>query len=268
MENQSADNKIRNYEIDLKFFYTVFRKCWYWLVLAAILFGLLAGVYYSLFVDKRYSSTINMYVNPNAASSTLNSSAADALAATYPPVIRHSDTFAKNVALGMAKLTKEDGTPLFSQWTYETLPDGTELPKSWGRVRGMVSTGIKDDKIFYITIRSTSPEEAYEMAKVAVSVAPDVLNDIVGVGHVVVIGYPTLDSAPDSPNVGRNSMLAAVVGAVLVYAAFFLAHLFDNTVRFEGDLTRFGLPILGMVPSFPEEEGDKARKHNKEVKSI
>ena len=259
MENHSADNRARNYEIDLKFFYKVFRKCWYWLLIAAILFGLIVGVYYSVFVEKRYSSTINMYVNPNASASTLNSSAAEALAATYPPVIRYSDDFAKEVALAMAKLTKEDGTPLFPQWTYETV-DGVD---GLSRVRSMLSAGIKDDKIFYITVRSTDPKEAFEMAKVAEEVAPKVLNRIVGAGYADVLGHPVLDSTPDSPNVGRNAMLAAMVAAVAVYAIFFLVHLFDNTVRFEGDLTRFGLPILGMVPSFPEEEPDKLRKSSK-----
>ncbi len=265
MENSPVENKARTYEIDLKFFYVVFRKSWYWLLSAAIIFGLLAGIYYSVFADKRYSSTINMYVNPNASSATLNSSAADALAATYPPVIRHSDQFSKSVALEMAKLTKEDGSSLFSQWTYETLDDGTELANGWSRVRSMLSTGIKDDKIFYITIRSTDPTEAYEMAKVAVKVAPTVLNEIVGVGHVEVIGYPVLDAVPDSPNVARNAVIVAIVATVLVYAIFFLIHLFDNIVRFEGDLERFGLPIIGTVPTFPDAD-DKAHKHVKGVK--
>ncbi len=266
MENHSVDNKARNYEIDLKFFYTVFRKCWYWILITAILFGLIVGVYYSFFVKKSYSSTVNMYVDPNpGSSSTLNQTAADALAATYPPVIRHSDKFAQEVALSMAKLTKEDGSALFPQWTYET-QNGTETPNGWGRVRGMLSTGIADSKIFYITIRSTDPKEAYEMANVAAEKAPEILNDIVGVGYVKVIGQPVLDSTPDSPNVARNAMLAALVGAVLVYAAFFLAQLFDNTVRFEGDLARFGLPMLGTIPSFPEEEGERPRKNDKGVK--
>lgn len=267
MENKFAEAATRDHEIDLKFFVTVLRKCWYFVILAAVLFGLVAGLYSSLFIEKKYSSTVNMYVDPNATSSagTLNSSTADALAATYPPVIRHSDDFARAVALEMALLKDKDGSPAFPSWTYETVEDrnGTHLEaKEWRRVRSMMSTGIKDnDKIFYITIRSADPKEAYEMACIAAEVAPDELNEIVGVGHVTVLEDPVMASSPDSPNVLRNAVLAAIVGAVLVYAIFFLVRLFDTTIYTEADLARFDLPILGVVPSFPSPESERSTKN-------
>ena len=266
MEHQANNAKGRDYEIDLKFFYTVFRKCWYWVALAAILLGLLVGVYSSAFIEKMYSSTVYMYVDPRAqsSSSSFNSSTAEALAATYPPVIRQADVFAKKVALEMALLTKEDGTQLFPSWTYETVGE-VKTAKNWGRVRGMMNTGIKDDKIFYITIRSANPEEAYRMAEIAAWVAPEILNEIVGVGKVEAIGYPVLDTTPDSPNVMRNALVAAVVAAVLLYAIFFLVYLFDTTIYIEQDLARFGLPLLGVVPTFPAEEGERDRRASKEV---
>lgn len=267
MENQTNNAKGRDYEIDLKFFYTVFRKCWCWVVLAALILGLLVGVYSSVFVEKMYSSTVYMYVDPRpqSSSSSFNSSTAEALAATYPPVIRQADEFSKNVALEMALLTNEDGTQTFPSWTYETV-EGVKVAENWGRVRGMMSTGIQDDKIFYITFRSQSPEEAYRMAVIASEVAPEILNKIVGVGKVETIRYPVKDTAPDSPNVGRNALLAAVVSAVLVYAVFFLIYLFDTTLYTEQDLTRFGLPLLGTVPTFPTGEDERDRRAGKEVR--
>lgn len=270
MENNFTEAKSRDHEIDLRFFFTVLRKCWYFVILAAVVFGLLAGVYSSFFIEKRYSSTVNMYVDPNTtASGTINFSTADALAATYPPVLRNSDEFKQQVALEMALAKNEDGEAAFPSWTYRDVgtPGTPELvANDWGRVGGMVTTGIKEDKIFYITIRSTDPHEAYAMAKIAVKVAPDILNDVVGVGRVMVIGYPALDTVPDSPNVLRNVALAAVVGAVLVYVVFFLIRLFDTTVYTEGDLTRFGLPVLGVVPTFPPPETERAvRNAGKEV---
>ena len=267
MENNIKETNARDREIDLKFFFAVFRKCWYWIILAAVLCGLLAGVYSSFFIEKMYSSTVNMYVDPNGTTSSgmLSASTADALAATYPPVIRHSDTFAREVALRMAELTIEDGSAAFPTWTYETV-GGEKVPNNWGRVRNVMTTGIKDDKIFYITMRSSDPKEAYALAQTAASVAPTVLNKIVGVGHVTVIGEPVLDTAADSPNVTRNAALAAIVGAVLVYAAFFLLKLLDITVYTESDLSRFGLPVLGVVPTFPTAETEKAaRSGSKEV---
>ena len=269
MEQKNTESKTHEYEIDLKFFVTVLKKCWYWLLLAALVVGLTAGVVSSFFIPRKYSSTVNTYVDPNAQSSSglLNSTTADALYETYPPVLRYSDEFARSVALEMALLTDENGEPMFPTWTYEsTVVDGETVlvPLDWERVRDMMTTGIKDSKIFYITMRSTDPQEAFELAKIAKRVAPEVLNDKVGVGTVKVLGDPVLDTAADSPNVLRNIALAAAVAVVLVYIAFFLRDLFDTTIYSAEALEKFDLPLLGTVPSFPLEE-ERDRKPKREV---
>ena len=269
MEPKHTEAKTHEYEIDLKFFVTVLKKCWYWLVLAALVVGLAVGVYSSFFIPRMYSSTVNTYVDPNAQSSSglLNSTTADALYEIYPPVLRYSDEFARRVALEMALLVDENGEAMFPTWQYKSVTvDGkTELvPLNWERVRSMMSTGIKDSKIFYITMRSQNPREAFELAKIAKRVAPEVLNDKVGVGTVKVLSDPVLDSSPDSPNVMRNTVLGAVVATALVYILFFLRDLFDTTVYTAEALERFELPLLGTVPSFPTEE-QRARKLKREV---
>ncbi len=267
MEHHECENKSHDYEIDLKFFFTVFRKCWYWILLAALIFGLAAGVYSSAFIPNKYSSTVNMYVDPNNGPlGSYNSSTADALAATYPPVIRHTDEFAKEVALRMAELTDEDGEKMFSDWTYTEDADGNKVAKNWGRVFSMMGTGtIEEGRIFYITFSSTNPEEAYQMALIATEVAPEILNVIVQTGTAKPIGAPVLDTVADSPNVKRNAVVSALVGAVLAYIIFFLYRLFDTTVYGESDLSRFELPILGIVPLFPntDEKGTKKAKGEK-----
>lgn len=276
MDNYRAESTTKgDYEIDLKFFVTVFRKCWYFLILAALILGLAVGLYTSLFVPETFSSTVNMYVDPNAHSSAsqLNLSTAEALAETYPPVLRHSDEFAMRVAMKMAEeVDEKTGEKLFPNWTYEEIEQNgvtVKQPKNWGRVRSMMSTGIKDSKIFYITMRSTDPKEAYYLAKNAAEVAPEVLNETVEIGTAKVIGVPTYDTVADSPSVMRNAVIAALIGAVLVYVLFFLRDLFDTTVYAAEDLSRYELPILGTVPTFPMTEersaGKKAAKEEKQA---
>ena len=269
MDNHRQDRARQgDYEISLSFFLTVLRKCWIFVILAAVVVGLAAGVYTTLFIPKRYSSTVKMYVDPNAQSSvgSLNSSTADALAETYPPVLRHSDEFAQLVALEMSRLTTAEGERMFPSWTSRTDENGTETPLNWSRVRSMMSTGIMDSKIFYITISSTNPKEAYEMAKIAARIAPEVLNVTVQIGTAKVIGNPMLDASEDSPSLTRNVALAAMVAAVLVYVAFFLRDLFDTRIYAAEDLLRFELPVLGAVPTFPNAEpSNGSRKGDKEV---
>ena len=52
MEHQVGEHAARDYEIDLGFFVTVLRKCWYWILLVALVLGLAAGVYSSFFSPK------------------------------------------------------------------------------------------------------------------------------------------------------------------------------------------------------------------------
>ena len=269
MEQKQTESRTHEYEIDLKFFVTVLKKCWYWLLLAALVVGLAAGVYSSFFIPRMYSSTVDTYVDPNAQSSSgiFNSTTADALYKIYPSVLPATDEFARRVALEMALLTDENGEPMFPSWRYEiTVVDGETVlvPLQWKRVRSMMTTGIKNSTIFYITMRSTDPKEAFELAKIAKRVAPEVLNEKVGVGTVKVLSDPELDTAADSPNVMRNTVLAAAVAAVIVYILFFLRDLFDTTIYTAETLAKFDLPLLGTVPSFPAEE-ERDRKPKREV---
>ena len=251
MENQAANDASRDYEIDLRFFVAVLRKCWYWILLVALVFGLAAGVYSSFFIPKSYSSTVYMYVDPNpqASSGLFNTSTADALAEIYPPVLRYSDSFARSVAAEMVAISNDTGEQQFPAWTYREGENGEIIPTNWSKVRSMMSTGIRDEKIFYITMRSQDPEEAYCLAEIAASVAPDVLDDIVQVGQVKLLTDPVLDTAHDSPNVKRNALLAAMIGAVLVYVAFFLRDLFDTKVYTESRLPLLTCRSLARFPS-------------------
>lgn len=264
LENNSAKNQSHDYEVDFWFFLAVFRRCWYWIVIAALLFGLATGVFSSFFIEKKYSSTVKMYVDPSSA--YFNSSAAEELAGIYTDVISDADSFAKKVALRMALLENEDGEPMFPAWKYETVGD-TKVPTNWRRVFQMMTAVAQKDTIFYITIRSTNPQEAYQMAVIATEVAPELLNEVVGFGTAKTIGHPTLDTVPDSPNVTRNVMFAACLGAVIVYVIFFLLRLFDMTIYGEKDLSCFDLPVLGMIPLFPDAGNEKFNRAEKEVAS-
>ena len=58
-----------------------------------------------------------------------------------------------------------------------------------------------------------------------------------------------------------------MIGAVLVYVAFFLRDLFDTRVYTEKALAAFALPILGTVPYFSVADAlqPKSAKSDKEV---
>ena len=234
-----------NSEIDLHFFLSILRKSWCWVLVAALLCGVVVGVFTEFFVPRKYSSTIVMYVDPmySTAGGSYSGTRAEELATIYPPVLRESDDFAKEVAARMAE-AETNGVKDFPQWQSEN---------SWKRVRSFMSIGTKDERLFYIRMTSTDPQEAYYLAKSAGLVAGSVLNEFVKAGDVKALTTSLeVPTSPVSPNIKRNVALAALIGAVVCFSVFFFVYLFDTTVYTEEDLQLYALPILGTVPSVPE----------------
>ncbi len=247
--NSNESMNSGEYKISLQSFLTVIRRCWYWVALAALLAGLLSGVYTRFFVTKTYSSTVMLYVNPNPkaypSGSNYNFNTAQELAKVYPTVLKNSDEFSKAVAQYMGEAQNSQGQPL-AGWT------GVE---AWRQVRGKMTAGtINDQEIVYIRMTSPDPEEAYALAIAAATKAEGILNSIVGTGNIILLSEPVLPTSPNSPGVARNVVLYGALAGLLVYVIFFLLELFDTTVYDEEDLQKFGMPILGMVPFFPDED--------------
>ena len=231
-------------EMDLHFVFSVFRKAWCWILAAALFCGIAAGVYTEFFIPRKYSVTIVMYVDPmySAIGGSYSGARAEELATIYPPVLRASDDFAKKVAACMAE-AETNGVKDFPAWQSET---------SWKRVRSFMSIGTKDERLFYIRMTSTNPQEAYYLAKSAGMVAGEVLNDIVKAGDVKALTTSLeIPTSPVSPDIKKNVILSACVGAAVCFLVFFLINCFDTTVYTEEDLRSYALPVLGTIPSVP-----------------
>ena len=69
--------------------------------------------------------------------------------------------------------------------------------------------------------------------------------------NISIVDPATIPPFRSSPRRGLNLALATVLGAMLGVAAAFFLEALDNTVKTSEDLERrFGLPVLGVVPSF------------------
>ena len=66
---------------------------------------------------------------------------------------------------------------------------------------------------------------------------------------VSTIAAPNLPIAPSSPQPLRNIALGVLIGCVLGIALAFLVESVDTRVRTRGDVERFGVPLIGSLPS-------------------
>lgn len=198
--------------------------------LAAALVGFTASK--SLMTPKYDSSALMIVntrqdVNANVTSDQINS--ATKLVSTYSIIIK-SDTVLQQVI------------------------DNLGLNLTYAKLNKRVTVAAVDDtQVMKITVQSDSPEWARQVCEQIITVAPDVIKEAVEAGSVKVISNASLATEPVSPNIKKNTMLAAAVGFVLVIGIIVLQVLLDNKINTEEDVTKYlDMTVLGVIPQYDQ----------------
>lgn len=198
--------------------------------LAAALVGFTASKF---LMNPKYDSSALMIVNTrqdvnaNVTSDQINS--ATKLVSTYSIIIK-SDTVLQQVI------------------------DNLGLNLTYAKLNKRVTVAAVDDtQVMKITVQSDSPEWARQVCEQIITVAPDVIKEAVEAGSVKVISNPSLATEPVSPNIMKNTMLAAAVGFVLVISIIVLQVLLDNKINTEEDVTKYlDMTVLGVIPQYDQ----------------
>lgn len=198
--------------------------------LAAALVGFMASKF---LMTPKYDSSALMIVNTrqdvnaNVTSDQINS--ATKLVSTYSIIIK-SDTVLQQVI------------------------DNLGLNLTYAQLNKRVTVAAVDDtQVMKITVQSDSPEWARQVCEQIITVAPDVIKEAVEAGSVKVISNASLATVPVSPNIKKNTMLAAAVGFVLVIGIIVLQVLLDNKINTEEDVTKYlDMTVLGVIPQYDQ----------------
>jgi len=198
--------------------------------LAAALVGFMASKF---LMTPKYDSSALMIVNTrqdvnaNVTSDQINS--ATKLVSTYSIIIK-SDTVLQQVI------------------------DNLGLNLTYAQLNKRVTVAAVDDtQVMNITVQNYSPEWARQVCEQIITVAPDVIKEAVEAGSVKVISNPSLATEPVSPNIMKNTMLAAAVGFVLVIGIIVLQVLLDNKINTEEDVTKYlDMTVLGVIPQYDQ----------------
>lgn len=198
--------------------------------LVAALVGFTASKF---LMNPKYDSSALMIVNTrqdvnaNVTSDQINS--ATKLVSTYSIIIK-SDTVLQQVI------------------------DNLGLNLTYAKLNERVTVAAVDDtQVMKITVQSDSPEWARQVCEQIITVAPDVIKEAVEAGSVKVISNPSLATEPVSPNIMKNTMLAAAVGFVLVIGIIVLQVLLDNKINTEEDVTKYlDMTVLGVIPQYDQ----------------
>ena len=232
-------------EIDLvELMYRLLEK-WKIIVLACILGALIAGVYTIFFVTPTYTATSKLYV-VNAKDSAINLS-----------------------DLQIGNYLASDYTEVFSNWhVHEMVLQRLGLDYTYTELSSMVSvSNPKDTRILYITVTSTDPQEAKDMADTYAQVAREFIAAKMDTKQPNIFEEALLPSRPASPNKTKNVLIGFVLGFVLCCGVIVVQFLTDDRLRSADDIEKYvQLPTLGVMPKQTKTAAQSRRATSKERK--
>ena len=224
-------------EIDV---FQLFRTLWkrkLVILLVAIITSSVAFAYSTFVIKPEFTSTTRIYVvnrNQGEKSGLTNQDlqAGSYLVKDYREIILSQDVLEKVVSDLKLDLT----------------------PK--GLANKIKVTVPVDTRIVSISVNDRVPEEASRIANSLREVAAKKIISITRVSDVTTLEEARPAISPSSPNIRRNTVIGAGLGAGLVIVVVLLIELFDDRVKRPEDIEDvMEIPLLGIIPNL-----DKVRE--------
>ncbi|MDU4514918.1 capsular polysaccharide biosynthesis protein CpsC [Streptococcus sp. 27098_8_76] len=218
-------------EIDV---FQLFRTLWkrkLVILLVAIITSSVAFAYSTFVIKPEFTSTTRIYVvnrNQGEKSGLTNQDlqAGSYLVKDYREIILSQDVLEKVVSDLKLDLT----------------------PK--GLANKIKVTVPVDTRIVSISVNDRVPEEASRIANSLREVAAQKIISITRVSDVTTLEEARPAISPSSPNIRRNTVIGAGLGAGLVIVVVLLIELFDDRVKRPEDIEDvMEIPLLGIIPN-------------------
>ena len=113
---------------------------------------------------------------------------------------------------------------------------------------------VEQTEIFTVQVTHADPVMAAQIANAVAEVSPDLIAKTLRGSSVVIIEEAKAPLQPVSPNVGRNTVLGALVGLVVIVLGICLQVILDKRIKSEEELAKIcDAPVLGNIPAFLDE---------------
>lgn len=234
---------MNNVEITLKDLFGLFMRRLKWIVIITAA-SVVAAIFITLvLITPKYTATTSLFVSAygeNGGGDAFPTYAE--LTASKDLVPSYLEILKSNVVLnGVAAELDGDYTP--------------------AKISSMMKAeGVGETQVMKISITSTDPQEAMDVANAIANTAPDIIEDIAKGGSVSPIDFAELPQHQSSPNLVVNIIVAFLIGAILSFLGFFIYESLDTIVRTEEDLMKsFDIPLLGTIPPLDDMSNDSTK---------
>ena len=206
----------------------------------AILCMAIAGVYTFYFATPIYESTAKLYVL-NSGDSAINLS-----------------------DLQVGSYLASDYIEVFNTWeVHDMVVKNLNLPYSNAHMQDMVSvSNPSNTRILSITVQSTDPHEAMEVANEYAAVAIQFISKTMSTEEPNIMSEALEPVYPTTPKKTLNIVFGFVVGLLLSAGAITLRFVIDDKIKTADDIRKYStLSVLAIVPTLKVK-----RSHRKSAK--
>ncbi|MDR1066044.1 MAG: hypothetical protein LBL35_01230 [Clostridiales bacterium] len=216
-----------------------FKNKWF-IVLSAVL-GLLAAFALSMFVfEKKYESSVKLYVYT-------------------PPSEQQSPSVDMN-ALNYAQKVVNTYIEMLSTRKFRNkIIEETQLDYGEEDLRKMIKfETLNQTEVFMVTVTSPKPEHSHDIANAINSLAPVTISEIEESARLKNVDEAVFDDAPVSPNFRINIIIGVIAGLGVSVLIVFFKDLFDNKIKNGEDVAnKYGLNILAEIADISKLERTK-----------
>lgn len=224
--NAEAEKHLEQ-EVDLVDLLFRLLENWKYIFLAALVGAIISGIYTLQFLTPIYEATSKLYVT-NSGDSAIN--LADLQIGTY---------------------LASDYQEVFKTWeVHEMVITNLQLDYSYVQLQRMLTvTNPSDTRILYITVSSSIPQEAVDIANEYALVAKQYISKTMATDEPNVLSAALLPTTPVRPNKTMNILLGLLVGAFLAMGIIVVLFVADDKLKTSDDIRNYaGMPTLSIVP--------------------
>lgn len=229
-------------ELNISTIIGILKKCLWYMVLVAVIFGVLAYCYCSFIATPTYQSKVS-FIATNGGFSALD----DIPSTNTEDKLYGSDIQAsKDFLPTYIDIFKTEGI-------YKKVIEKTGLDYSARELKKMTSVDARsEDSLFIdVVVTATDPKHAVIIAETIFSIGGEYVVEQLPYAYIKGMERTSGVATQNYPNYSVTIVIAAFFGAVLVFAITIINNLMDKTIKGENDFNRvYDIPILGNIPNF------------------
>lgn len=180
-------------------------------------------------------------------------------------VMSQSDSAINLSDLQIGSYLTSDYQEVFKAWeVHEQVLQNLGLDYTYEELEGMLEiTNPSDTRMLYITVNSSDPKEATDMANEYARVARDYIYNMMGTDEPSFFSVALEPLDPVSPRKALNTILGLLVAGLIMAAILVVRFIRDDKIKTADDITKYiGIPTLAIVPAV----GTQSRRYSAQSK--